>query len=239
MVLAKPKGRKITKTGNEKPRQLRGDYLQTKTNAARQYKKTVPNFPTPANPKSHDNPEESIESKAQPQPEIDTKIPKHGFQMARKRHLKKATPAPWRASFFEAFLRVAFFQAKTLFELLQQASNRKPESPNRARKATTAPRRAFANEKPRDEIIKEICAKSHPKEGQKATTAPRRASKAKVNRSLGIASQKPPRGPKRYPEGPRMPPGSATSNSLRRTRCVQLAVLCFHPWPGGMREAIK
>ena len=99
------------KTGNEKPRQPRGDHLQTKTNAARQYKKTMPNFPPPENPKSHDNPEESIESKAQPQPEIDTKFPKHGFQMARKRHLKKATPAPWRASFFEAFLRVAFFQA--------------------------------------------------------------------------------------------------------------------------------
>ena len=138
------------KTGNEKPRQPRGDHLQTKTNAARQYKKTVPNFPPPENPKSHDNPEESIENKAQPQPEIDTKFPKHCFQMARKRHLKKATPTPWRASFFEAFLRVALFQAKTLFELLQQASNRKPESPNRARKATTAPRRAFANEKTRD-----------------------------------------------------------------------------------------
>ena len=48
------------KTGNEKPRQPRGDHLQTKTNAARQYKKTVPNFPPPENPKSHDNPEESF-----------------------------------------------------------------------------------------------------------------------------------------------------------------------------------
>ena len=25
----------------------------------------------------------------------------------------------------------------------------------------------------------------------------------------------------------------------RRIRCVQLAMLCFHPWPGGMREVIK
>ena len=98
------------KTGNEKPRQPRGDHLQTKTNAARQYKKTMPNFPPPESPKSHDNPEESIENKAQPQPEIDTKFPKHGFQIARKRHLKKATPTPWRASFFEACLRVAFFK---------------------------------------------------------------------------------------------------------------------------------
>ena len=71
-------------------------------------KKQCQNHPT-NDTKNHDNPEESIESNAQPQPEIDTKFPKHGFQMARKRHLKKATPAPWRASFFEAFLRVAFF----------------------------------------------------------------------------------------------------------------------------------
>ena len=115
--------------------------------------------------------------------------------MARKRPLKKATPAPWRALFFEAFLRVAFFQAKTLFELLQQASNRKPESPNRARKATTAPRRAFANEKPRDEIIKEICAKSHPK----------RKPNNHDNTKESIENKGQPQPGNRLPEAPRRP----------------------------------
>ena len=220
------------KTGNEKPRQPRGDHLQTKTNAARQYKKTVPNFPPPENPKSHDNPEESIESKAQPQPEIDTKFPKHGFQMARKRHLKKATPAPWRASFFEAFLRVAFFQAKTLFELLQQASNRKPESPNRARKATTAPRRAFANEKPRDEIIKEICAKSHPKREPKSHDNPEESIESKGQPQPGNRLPEAPQRPQEVSRRPQDAPRKryiqlAASNSLRPTRCAVFPSLAW------------
>ena len=57
-----------------------------------------------------------------------------------------------------------------------------------------------------------------PKEGQKATTAPRRASKAKVNRSLGIASQKPPRGPKVPQEAPRKHQEAPNSISLSSPR---------------------
>ena len=94
--------------------------------------------------------------------------------------------------FNRSVLRVAFFQAKTLFELLQQASNRKPEPPNRARKATTTPRRAFANEKTRDEIIKEICAKSHPK---REPTSPEES----------IESKGQPQPENRLPEAPQRP----------------------------------
>ena len=144
--------------------------------------------------------------------------------MDRKRNLKKATPAPWRASFFEAFLRVAFFQAKTLFELLQQASNRKPESPNRARKATTAPRRAFANEKPRDEIIKEICAKSHPKREPKSHDSPEESIESKGQPQPGNrlpeapqrpqeVSRRPQEAPRKYQEAP-----NSVSLSLPRER---------------------
>ena len=102
----------------------------------------------------------------------------------------------------------------------------KNDSQNWPRKTTTAPRIAFASEKPRDEITKEMCAKTTPKESQKATTNLRIPSKTKVKGSLGIASQKPPRGPKRCPRKPR-----------GNTRKPQLPFLCLHREKERARES--
>ena len=50
-------------------------------------KRQCQNHPT-NDTKNHDNPEQSIESKAPPQPEIDIEVDNNGFQMAQKRKPK-------------------------------------------------------------------------------------------------------------------------------------------------------
>ena len=115
--------------------------------------------------------------------------------------------------FFRCFLGVAFFQAETLLGVLQLASNRKPESPNGARKATRAPRRAFANENPRDKMIQEICEKIYPNGEPKSHDNPEESIENKEQpqpeNRLPEPPQRPPEVPRGRPEAPESCPEAA------------------------------
>ena len=59
--------------------------MQTKTNKRNETMQEISAvFSTTREHNKHDNPEESIESKAPPQPETEVEVGKHGFQIAQQ-----------------------------------------------------------------------------------------------------------------------------------------------------------